>query len=224
VTRPPLQLAVLVSGRGSNLEALFEAIAEQRCQAAIAGVLSDREDAPALARARARGVPTRVIAPKEFAQRSAWDRALADGVEAFAPGLVVLAGFMRLLGPAMLERFAGRVINVHPSLLPAFPGKDGPAQAVAARVCLSGCTVHVVDAGVDSGPILAQAAVPVRPDDDAAGLHARIQRAEHRLLPAVVDAIARGHYRLTTEDGRPRFVGPGADAELPPCAWPPLGG
>ena len=143
----------------------------------------------------------------------------------FAPGLVVLAGFMRLLGPSMLGSFPGRIMNVHPALLPAFPGKDGAAQAVAAKVSLSGCTVHIVDAGVDTGPILAQAAVPVLPSDDAESLQTRIQGAEHRLLPMVVHAIARGHYELGEV---PRYVGPAgtllvADvASFAPTFWPPL--
>ncbi len=128
---------------------------------------------------------------------------------------------MRLIGPAMLQRFRGRIINVHPALLPAFPGKDGPAQAVAARVTLSGCTVHIVDAGVDTGPILAQAAVPVLPSDDATTLHARIQTAEHRLLPGVVDAIAQGHYTL--EDG-PRYTEALPALPCEPFVWPPIRG
>jgi phosphoribosylglycinamide formyltransferase 1 len=188
----PLELAVLVSGRGSNLRAIHAAIEAGRCHARIAAVLSDRHSAEALAFAAERGIPARVCRPRDHASREAWDAALAEEVAACAPGLVVLAGFMRLVGPAMLARFPHRIVNVHPALLPAFPGVDGPAQAVAKGARVSGCTVHLVDAGVDTGPILAQAAVPVLPADDAASLHARIQVQEHRLLPAVVDAIARG--------------------------------
>jgi phosphoribosylglycinamide formyltransferase-1 len=123
---------------------------------------------------------------------------------AFEPGLVILAGFMRIVGAAVLARFGGRILNVHPSLLPAFPGMDGPAQAVAAGVRLSGCTVHVVDAGVDTGPILAQAAVPLLPGDDAASLHARVQVAEHTLLPEVIALVAKG--ALILEEEGPRYA------------------
>lgn len=188
----PLDLAVLVSGRGSNLRAIAASIAAGRCDARIAAVIADRSQADALAFAAERGIETRVCRPKDHASREAWDEALAAEVASFSPQLVVLAGFMRIVGPAMLARFPHRIVNVHPALLPAFPGTDAPAQALAAGVRISGCTVHQVDAGVDTGPILAQAAVPVRPDDDADGLHARIQAQEHRLYPAVIDAIARG--------------------------------
>lgn len=187
-----IDLAVLVSGRGSNLRSIAAAIDAGRCDARIAAVVSDRSQAEALAFATERGIPTRVCRPKDHASREAWDVALADVVGEVAPGLVVLAGFMRIVGPAMLQRFPYRMVNVHPALLPAFPGSDGPEQAIAKGVRLSGCTVHLVDAGVDTGPILAQAAVPVLPADDAASLHARIQVQEHRLFPAVIDAIARG--------------------------------
>lgn len=216
-----LALAVLVSGRGSNLRALSAAIEQGTCFAQIACVISDRKSAPALEFAAERGITTRVVSPQEFPDRPAWDAGLAASAAEFEPGLVVLAGFMRLLGPSFLARFPGRIVNVHPALLPAFPGKDGPAQAVAARVALSGCTVHVVDAGVDTGPILAQAAVPVLPSDDADSLHKRIQGAEHRLLPSVVNAIARGHYELGEH---PRYVGPAHDGSFAPASWPPLEG
>jgi phosphoribosylglycinamide formyltransferase 1 len=136
---------------------------------------------------------------KDFPDREAWDRALAETVAACEPKLVVLAGFMRLVGPAMLARFPGRIVNVHPALLPLFPGTDAPAQAVRAGVRVSGCTVHVVDSGVDTGPIIAQAVAPVLPDDDADRLHQRIQRLEHRLLPAVIDAVAHGRIELGAE-------------------------
>ncbi len=214
-----LALAVLVSGRGSNLRALSAAIEQGTCLAQIACVISDRKGAPALEFAAERGIATRVVSPQDFSDRPSWDRSLAERAAEFEPGLVVLAGFMRLLGPNFLARFPGRIVNVHPALLPAFPGKDGPAQAVAAKVALSGCTVHVVDAGVDTGPILAQAAVPVVPTDDADRLHKRIQAAEHRLLPSVVNAIARGHYELGE---RPRYVGPADVGAFAPASWPPL--
>lgn len=200
-----LALAVLVSGRGSNLQALLAAIDRGACDAEVGCVLSDRANAPALTLASERGIATDVIAAKAYGDRADWDRALAERIAASGAQLVVLAGFMRLVGPAVLARFAGRIINVHPALLPAFPGMDAPEQAIRARVCISGCTVHVVDAGVDTGPVLAQAAVPVLPGDDALSLHARIQTTEHTLLPAVVHAIATGAILL---DGpHPRYVG-----------------
>jgi phosphoribosylglycinamide formyltransferase-1 len=213
-----LDIVVLASGRGSNLAAIFDAIDVGRCDARVVGVVSDKADAGALALAAARGVSTRVVPLARGADRDAWNVALADAVAALAPHVVVLAGFMRILGAPLLERFPGKLVNVHPSLLPAFPGHDAPAQAVAAGVRITGCTVHVVDHGVDTGPILAQAAVPVLPSDDIASLHARIQRAEHELLPTVIDWIARGRMSLAppslrdapTPDGC--FVAPRFDA------------
>lgn len=187
-----MDVVVLASGRGSNLGAILRAIDEGRCAARVAAVVSDKADALALELARSRQIPTAVLPFVKGDDRAAWDARLAETVASFAPKVVVLAGFMRIVGPAMLARFSGRIVNVHPALLPCFPGTDGPAQAIRARVRVSGCTVHVVDAGVDTGPILTQAAVPVLADDDADRLHLRIQKAEHRLLPATLDAIARG--------------------------------
>jgi phosphoribosylglycinamide formyltransferase-1 len=187
-----MKLAVLVSGTGSNLRAIAAAIDAGTCAAAIVLVVSDKESAPALAFAAERGIATAVVMPKSHADRAAWDVALAERVAAASPDLVVCAGFMRIVGAPLLTRFPHRIVNVHPALLPSFPGTDGPAQAIAKGVRIAGCTVHLVDAGVDTGAILAQAAVPVLPGDDAHTLHARIQVHEHRLLPAVIDAIARG--------------------------------
>ncbi|MCS6798030.1 MAG: phosphoribosylglycinamide formyltransferase [Myxococcota bacterium] len=201
-----MRVAVLVSGRGSNLRAIVHAAREGRCPVTVVAVFSDRAEAPAIAWARAEGLETRVVAPSDFPDRAAWDEALARAVAAHEPDVVVLAGFMRIVGTAMLGRFEGRILNVHPSLLPAFAGRDAPARALAAGVRIAGCTVHVVDAGVDTGPIVAQAAVPVLAGDDATRLHARIQRAEHELLPAVLEAIATGRVRL-----RPVL-------QAPPCA------
>lgn len=188
----PARVLVLVSGAGSNLRALQGAIREGSCAASIVGVLSDKRTAKALAFADAEGIPTEVISPKDFADRTRWDEGLADVARTYAPDLVILAGFMRILGRPLLSHFGGRIINVHPSLLPAFPGIDGPGQAIKGGVRVSGCTVHLVDEGVDTGRILAQAVVPVLPNDDATTLHARIQVQEHRLLPAVVNAAAQG--------------------------------
>lgn len=187
-----LKLAVLASGRGSNLGALLRAIDAGTCAARVVAVLSDRERAPALALARERAIEAHVVLPRDYPDRAAWDRALAERVAASGPDLIVLAGFMRILGAEMLARFPRHIVNVHPSLLPLFPGIDAPQQALDVGVRVSGCTVHLVDAGVDTGPPLAQAVVPVHPTDDAATLHTRIQRAEHLLLPAAVHAIATG--------------------------------
>lgn len=207
-----MKLAVLVSGTGSNLRAIVSAIDAGHCAAEIALVASDKESAPALAFAAERGLATAVVKPKDYADRPIWDAALAERVASVSPDLVVLAGFMRIVGASMLARFPYRIVNVHPALLPSFPGTDGPAQAIAKGVRVAGCTVHLVDAGVDTGPILAQAAVPVLPGDDAHALHARIQVHEHRLLPAVIDAIARGEITLGE---RPTFRTPfAADASL----------
>ena len=189
-----LRLAVLASGRGSNLGALLLAIEGGVCDAEIAVVVSDKRACAALSLAEERGIPTTRV-PFRRDEREAWDAELTDAIAAHEPELVVLAGFMRIVGSAFLARFGGRTINVHPALLPAFPGLHAPQQAIDAGVALSGCTVHLVDAGVDTGPILAQGAVPVLPGDDAETLHARIQRIEHRLLPRVVHAFARGELR-----------------------------
>ncbi|MCB9621381.1 MAG: phosphoribosylglycinamide formyltransferase [Sandaracinus sp.] len=190
-----MRLVVLVSGRGSNLAALWKAIDEGRCSAEVVAVVADR-DAPALEQASSRGVATAIVPLRRGDDREAWNVALKECVEAHRPDLVVLAGFMRVLGGAFVQRYRSRIVNVHPALLPSFPGAHGPADAIAAGVRLSGCTVHLVDEGVDTGPILAQAAVRVLPGDDAASLHARIQRAEHALLPAVVHAVATGALEL----------------------------
>lgn len=210
-----LRVVVLVSGRGSNLRALQAAIDEGACPARVVGVVADREKrCDALRYARSRDIATQVISPREHAERAAWDAALADAIGKHQPELVVLAGFMRIVGATVLARFGGRIVNVHPSLLPAFAGMDAPQQAIDAGVRITGCTVHLVDAGVDTGPILAQAALAVRASEDATELHARIQRLEHRLLPHVVGAVARGALQLADgprwRDGEPSalFDGP----------------
>jgi phosphoribosylglycinamide formyltransferase-1 len=191
-----LPIVVLISGSGTNLAAVLDAIASGRCDAEVRAVISDRSSARGLERARTAGIASRVVRIADFADREQWNLGLADAVAGYEPQLVVLAGFMRVLGAAFIERFAGRIINIHPALLPLFPGTDGPAQALAAGVRVSGCTVHVADAGIDTGAILAQAVVPVLDGDDPERLHQRIQAAEHKLLPAVIDAIARGDIAL----------------------------
>ncbi len=191
-----IRIVVLVSGRGSNLEALLNAIDAGRCRASVGAVLSDRT-APALEAAAARGVSTKVV-PFRRGDRSGWSADLADAAQEFSPDIVVLAGFMRILAPSFIARFPRRILNVHPSLLPAFPGAHAPERALASGARITGCTVHLVDEGVDTGPILAQAAVPIAEEDDVASLHERIRRAEHRLLPAVVGAVAAGTLDLET--------------------------
>lgn len=191
-----MNLVVLVSGRGSNLRAILEAIDEGTCEANVLGVISDRKKAGALDLARAREIPTKVVQLRKGDDRELWNESLADAVVAFGPDLVVLAGFMRVLGQPLLERMPGRIINVHPALLPSFAGHNGPGDALDAGVRITGCTVHVVDAGVDTGPIIAQAAVPVLADDTPEILHARIQVQEHKLLPRVIHQIAVGAIQL----------------------------
>lgn len=191
-----MDTVVLVSGRGSNLRAICAAIDAGTCDANIVAVLSDRKNAAALQFAEERGIATRVVPLRRGDDRDLWNETLASEVARYEPHLIVLAGFMRLLGPPLLERFPGRIINVHPALLPSFPGHNGPQDALDGGVRISGCTVHVVDSGVDTGPIVAQAAVPVLADDDADSLHARIQVQEHRLLPRVIHQIAIGAIAL----------------------------
>lgn len=209
-----LQVAVLISGTGSNLRALLEAIDTGECDARVTAVLSDRDTAAGLQLARERRIPTRCVRLRDHADREAWNHSLARAVSDTGAQLVVLAGFMRVLGKPLLDAFPERILNVHPALLPSFPGKDGPGDALTAGVRISGCTVHLVDEGVDTGPILAQAAVPVLPDDTRDRLHGRIQRAEHRLLPRVVHWVSTGmlvlgrrpHLEHVLSDDRILFV------------------
>jgi phosphoribosylglycinamide formyltransferase-1 len=191
-----MNVAVLVSGRGSNLRAICHAIDAGTCDANIVGVVADRKKAAALEFAEKRAIPTRVVSLRKGDDRNAWNESLTEEVAALGPDLIVLAGFMRVLGAPFLERFPGRIINVHPALLPSFPGHSGPQDALDGGVRISGCTVHIVDAGVDTGPIIAQAAVPVLSEDTADTLHARIQVQEHRLLPRVIHQIAVGAITL----------------------------
>ncbi|HZJ63153.1 MAG TPA: phosphoribosylglycinamide formyltransferase [Kofleriaceae bacterium] len=187
-----MKLAVLVSGAGTNLQALLDAQARgELAPAEVAVVVSNKRDAPALVRAAAAGVPAEIVEHAGL-PRAGFEARLLDALARHAVEAIVLAGFMRVLTAAFVARFPLRIINTHPSLLPAFPGADAAAQAIAHGVKLSGVTVHFVDASVDGGPIIAQVAVPVADGDDAASLHARIQREEHRLLPIVVQRLAAG--------------------------------
>lgn len=206
------RLGVLVSGRGSNLQALIDAVAAGTLRATIAVVVSNMPGVAALDRARAAAIQTRVISHRGWSSREAYDEALVDALAEHRVDLVCLAGFMRRLTAHFLERFAGPVLNVHPSLLPAFPGLDAPSQAIAHGVRIAGCTVHLVTAELDAGPIVAQAAVPVLTDDTADTLAARILVEEHRLLPQAVERVLAGGWRL---DGR-RFVDAAAVADEQP--------
>ena len=198
-------VAVLVSGSGTNMVALARATAAADHPARVVAVRSDVADAPALARARELGLAAAAV-PFDRVDRAGWEARLAADVAATGAEVVVLAGFMRVLSAAFLARWPDRVVNVHPSLLPAFPGAHAVADALAAGVRVTGVTVHLVDEQVDHGPILAQAAVEVRPDDDVAALHARLQPLEHRLLPACVAALCEG--RVEVADGRARIRPP----------------
>jgi phosphoribosylglycinamide formyltransferase-1 len=200
------RVAVLISGRGSNMAALVEAARDPAYPAAIALVLSNRADAAGLAHAAARGVPTAVVESRAFrGDRAGFEAAMQAELDRHGVELVALAGFLRVLTEAFVARWAGRMVNIHPSLLPAFPGLDTHARALAAGVRLHGCTAHLVSAGVDEGPILAQAAVPVLPGDDEATLAARVLAEEHRIYPAALAWLAAGQVRL--EDGRARIEG-----------------
>jgi phosphoribosylglycinamide formyltransferase-1 len=194
----------MASGRGTNLQSILDAIAAGRLDAKIALVLSDREDAQALDRARAAGVPARHLNPKAFPTREAHDAAAADLLRGAGVELVALAGYMRLITRALLDAFPDRIINIHPSLLPAFTGLNAQRQALEYGVKLAGCTVHFVTEGVDSGAIILQAAVPVRDDDTEAALAERILAEEHRLLPEALQLYAEG--RVSIEGRRVRIA------------------
>jgi phosphoribosylglycinamide formyltransferase-1 len=190
VSASPLRLAVLASGRGSNLGAILEACRHAHFPARVGVVVSDREGALALERARQAGVAAVFVDPKAYADRAAYDASLRSTLEQHRPDLVCLAGFMRVLSPAFVRAWAGRLVNVHPSLLPAFPGLHAQRQALDYGVKVAGATVHFVDEGVDTGPIILQASVPVRPDDTEDSLSARILAEEHRLYPEAIRLFA----------------------------------
>jgi len=186
----PLRLGVLVSGRGSNLAAILSEIAAGRLNARVALVVSDKPQARALEIAAQHGLAAKVIERKTFADKDSFERQISADLKAAGVELVVLAGFMRLLGKNFISDFSGRIINVHPALLPAFPGLDAQKQALDYGVKISGCTVHFVNEVMDGGRVIAQAAVEVRPDDTEETLSARILEQEHRLLPMVIGRLA----------------------------------
>jgi len=194
------RIAVLISGRGSNLQALVDAIADRLLDATIAVVISNRADAGGLLRAREAGIEALHLSPRGYADRDAYDRAIIDVLRARDVALVCLAGFMRLVGPPLLEAYRGRLLNIHPSLLPAFPGLDAQQQALAHGVRITGATVHLVTSELDAGPIILQSAVPVLDDDTVDTLSARILIEEHRIYPEAVGIVLDGGW--TIEDRR----------------------
>jgi phosphoribosylglycinamide formyltransferase-1 len=210
------RLVILISGRGSNLSAMVDQIRSQGWPIQVVRVISNRADAKGLAFAARHGIPTSVMPHRDYASREAFDTALADAIEADAPDLVALAGFMRILSPAFCARFNGRLLNIHPSLLPAFAGLDTHRRAIDAGVKLHGCTVHSVTVELDHGPIIAQAAVPVLPTDDEEQLARRVLKMEHRIYPMAVAAVLSGRIRL--HDGRWMDQGRGDfDHPYTPC-------
>jgi phosphoribosylglycinamide formyltransferase 1 len=199
------RLVVLVSGAGTNLQALLDACASESYGARVVAVGADRDGIAALARAQAAGIATFTLRVRDFPAREDWDRALTAACAGFEPDLIALAGFMKLVGAEFLAAFGGRVINTHPALLPSFPGMHGVKDALDYAVKVSGCTVFLVDAGTDSGPIVAQAAVPVMDDDDEAALHERIKVTERALLVGTVGRMARDGWSV---QGRKVRIGP----------------
>ncbi len=202
VGRTPARLGVLISGRGSNLQSIIDAVQAGALRATIAIVISNRSEAAGLMRAREAGIEAVHLNPRDYPDRTSYDRALADLLRARSVDLVCLAGFMRLAGAPLLEAFPNRILNVHPSLLPAFPGLDAQRQALEHGVRVSGATVHLVTLELDGGPIVLQAAVPVLDGDTVESLSARILVEEHRVYPEAIRLVLEGGWRL---DGR-RFV------------------
>lgn len=202
-------LGVLISGRGSNLQAIIDAIAEGRLDAQIGLVISNRADAQGLERAQRAGIETLVVSHRAFPDRESFDQAVVDALKARGVTLVCLAGFMRLLSPRFIDAFPNAIVNVHPSLLPSFPGVDAQRQALEHGVKIAGCTVHLVTPALDAGPIVLQASVPVLDDDTVESLSARILTEEHRIYPEAISCVLSGKWVVT---GR-RF-GPPTNSEL----------
>lgn len=202
------RLAILLSGRGSNFAAIHDAILRGELDAEIALVLSNRPSAKGLELARDRGLPTTVLSHRDFPSRETHEDAVAGAIERSGAEIIALAGYMRLLSPQFVQRFSAKILNVHPSLLPAFPGTDAQAQALAHGVKVSGCTVHLVDATLDGGPILVQRAVPVLDGDTVETLSARILEEEHRAYVEALRIVVSGRYRV---EGR-RVVMGGPDS------------
>jgi phosphoribosylglycinamide formyltransferase 1 len=193
------RLVVLVSGAGTNLQALIDASQDPQYGAAIVAVGADRDGIAGLDRAKDANIPTFTLKVSDFATRDAWDEELARACAAYEPDLIVCAGFMKLVGKSFLAQFSGRCLNTHPALLPSFPGMHGVRDALNYGVKVSGCTVFIVDEGVDAGPVLAQAAVPVQDDDDEATLHERIKVVERALLVDTVGRMAREGWSVSDD-------------------------
>lgn len=210
VTTLPIPIAILISGRGSNMQAIVQAIAAGTLDATVRVVISNRAEAPGLVWARSQGLETTVLSHRDFPTREAYDAALVALLRDHGVELVCLAGFMRVLGPTFCDAFPNAILNVHPSLLPAFPGVDAQRQALEYGVKVSGVTVHFVTPELDAGPIIEQVIVPVHDNDTAAMLSARILAEEHRVFPRAIQKIALGGWRL---DGR-RVVGAGGATDV----------
>ncbi|MGZ8868396.1 MAG: phosphoribosylglycinamide formyltransferase [Thermoanaerobaculia bacterium] len=194
-----MRLAVLLSGRGSNFASIHDAIANRRLDATIVAVISNRADAPGIARAREWGYDAHVLDNRQYANRAAHEAVVRAVLDAARPDFIVMAGYMRLLSPAFVGAWMNRIVNIHPSLLPSFPGVDAQAQALAHGVKVTGCTVHFVDEGLDAGPIIVQRAVEVRDDDSVESLSARILEQEHIAYVEALRILAAGNYAI---DGR----------------------
>ena len=215
-----LRTAVLISGRGSNLQALIDAARRPGFPAEIVRVVSNRPQAAGLERAKAAGIPVEVVDQRSHPERGSFERALHEALRTAGVELVCLAGFMRILGPSFVELWANRILNIHPSLLPAFPGLHTHERALAAGVRISGCTVHIVRSELDKGPILVQAAVPVAADDTPESLAARVLKAEHLCYPLALSLMASGRARVIGEvvriegarAGEPLLINPAPEA------------
>ncbi|HAT51165.1 MAG TPA: phosphoribosylglycinamide formyltransferase [Alphaproteobacteria bacterium] len=220
--QPPMAIGVLVSGSGSNLQAIIDGCAEGTIPGQVTIVISNKDGVLALERARKAGIATAVVENSRVGGREAFEKNLAEILDRYGVQLICLAGFMRILSPWFVRRFAGRILNIHPALLPAFPGLEVQKRAVAAGVRFSGATVHFVDDGVDTGPIVIQAVVPVLPGDDAKSLAARILVQEHRIYPQAVRWYAQGRLRLV--DGKVLLEGGDGAVEEGKKAWihPPV--
>ena len=217
---PTVKLGVLISGTGSNLQAIIDAILRGDLKAEIRLVISNRADADGLERARRHGIETAIIEHRKFPSREDFDRAILAALRDRAVELVALAGFMRLLSPVMLDAFPGRIMNIHNSLLPSFPGIHGPRDALEYGVKIAGCTVFFVTPGVDVGPVIVQAAVPVLPGDDEQRLAARILQQEHRIFPHAIALFQQGRLEI---DGRRVIVkGDSSTPNSPPLVNPPV--
>ena len=208
---PPQRIVILISGRGSNMRSIVEACAAEHWAAQVAAVISNRPDAAGLDYAAQRGIATAVVDHKAFATRDAFDAALMQAIDAHAPDLVALAGFMRILGAGFVRHYEGRLLNIHPSLLPAFPGLHTHRRALEAGCKLAGASVHFVTAELDHGPIVMQAVVPVLPSDDEAALAARVLDKEHVIYPRALRWLVEGRLRIergivTQRDGQPQLL------------------